>query len=217
MYKGRFGKTVFSGFLLLTSIAIPSSAQKQRRRSAPPSPQTAMVSTPPTHANILRGEYGRYRANNDLLNYDLDIRVDPEKKFVSGRNTIRFKMLKSDNRIQLDLYDNLKVDKIVLAGKGQRAEGKEQRAKRRTPSTNRSSTNATQARSSSTFPIFLKPDELIRSTSITPARRKRLGALAASPLARTRLGGRGSLRLVKAKAPASGGPTRTSGKTKSSR
>ncbi len=78
----------------------------------------------PTHANLLRGEYGRYRANNDLLFYDLDIRVDPEKKVISGRNTIRFKMLKDDTRIQLDLYDNLKVDKIVFTGKGQRAEGK---------------------------------------------------------------------------------------------
>ena len=69
---------------------------------------------PPTHANILRGEYGRYRANNDLLFYHLDVRVDPQKKFISGKNTIRFKMLKDDTRIQLDLYDNLKIDEIVF-------------------------------------------------------------------------------------------------------
>jgi aminopeptidase N len=68
----------------------------------------------PTHANLLRGEYGRYRANNDLLSYDLNIRIDPEKKFVSGTNTIRFKMLKDDTRIQLDLYENLKIDQIVF-------------------------------------------------------------------------------------------------------
>src|SRR6266853_2935295 len=89
-------------------------------------PQRSAASEPaqaPSHADILRGEYGRYRANNDLLFYDLDIRIDPEKKFVSGKNTIRFKMLKDDNRIQLDLYDNLKVDKIVFTGEGQRAKG----------------------------------------------------------------------------------------------
>src|SRR6476661_7426711 len=57
----------------------------------------------PTHANILRGEYGRYRANNDLLSYALDIRIDPAKKFLSGRNRIRFRMLSDDTRIQLDL------------------------------------------------------------------------------------------------------------------
>ena len=70
--------------------------------------------TVPTRANILRGEYGRYRANNDLLSYHLDVRVDPDKKFLSGKNAIRFKMLQDDSRIQLDLYDNLAVDKILL-------------------------------------------------------------------------------------------------------
>ncbi len=68
----------------------------------------------PTEADILRGAYGAYRANNDLLSYYLDIRVDPEKKFIGGKNTIRFRMLKDDARIQLDLYANLKVDKITF-------------------------------------------------------------------------------------------------------
>ncbi|HYV38089.1 MAG TPA: M1 family metallopeptidase [Gemmataceae bacterium] len=67
-----------------------------------------------TKADLLRGEYGRYRANSDLLYYHLDIRVEPEKKRISGKNTIRFKMLKDDNRIQLDLAAALAVDKIVL-------------------------------------------------------------------------------------------------------
>src|SRR5262245_58509559 len=68
----------------------------------------------PSRFDILRGEYGPWRANNDLLSYDLDIRVDPEKKFISGKNTIRFKMLKDDTRIQLDLFANLNVDKILF-------------------------------------------------------------------------------------------------------
>jgi aminopeptidase N len=70
----------------------------------------------PTRANILRGEYGRYRANNDVSYYHLDVRVDPEKKLVSGKNTIRFKMLKDDTRIQLDLWANLNADKIEMNG-----------------------------------------------------------------------------------------------------
>jgi aminopeptidase N len=76
--------------------------------------QTAQQPAGPTHANVLRGEYGRYRANNDLLFYHLDIRVDPIKRFVNGKNTIRFRMLSDDTRIQLDLYDNLKIDQIVF-------------------------------------------------------------------------------------------------------
>lgn len=72
-----------------------------------PRPQT------PSRADVLRGEYSQWRANNDLLSYDLDIRIDPEKKTISGKNTIRFKMLKEDTRIQLDLFANLNVDKIL--------------------------------------------------------------------------------------------------------
>src|SRR5258706_7809533 len=116
MCKCLFRKCVAGGLLLLLFTSALSGQSLQRngptRLTRPAT--TPQIAKPPTHADILRGEYGRYRANNDLLFYDLDIRVDPEKKFVSGRNTIRFKMLKDDTRIQLDLYDNLKVDKIVF-------------------------------------------------------------------------------------------------------
>jgi aminopeptidase N len=82
--------------------------------SAPPSPAPPPTLRPPTRADVLRGEYGRYRANNDLLSYRLDIRVEPDRKFLAGTNTIRFKMLADDNRIQLDLYENLAIDEIRL-------------------------------------------------------------------------------------------------------
>src|SRR3954454_5306131 len=79
-----------------------------------PRPQPPATQRPPTRADVLRGEYGRYRANNDLLFYHLDVRIDPERKTIAGTNTIRFKMLKDDTRIQLDLYANLNVDEIVM-------------------------------------------------------------------------------------------------------
>ena len=89
------------------------------QQTAKPAPQTAKPAPPstlraPTRLDILRGEYGRYRANNDLLHYDLDIRVNPEKKFISGKNTIRFKMLKDDTRIQLELFSNYTIEKITM-------------------------------------------------------------------------------------------------------
>ena len=74
----------------------------------------AATASAQTRGDILRGEYGRYRANNDLLSYHLDIRVDPVKQSIGGRNTIRFRMLHDDTRIQIDLYAYLKVDKILL-------------------------------------------------------------------------------------------------------
>src|SRR6188474_1345619 len=96
-------KAGFRGFVLALFVVVTGLSQR--------APQTP---APVTRADTLRGEYGRYRANNDLLSYHLDIRVDPEKKFISGKNTIRFKMLSDDTRIQLDLFDNLNVDKILL-------------------------------------------------------------------------------------------------------
>ncbi len=68
----------------------------------------------PTAQDLLRGSYGPYRANNDLLFYHLDLRVDPEKKFITGTNTIRFKMLEDGTRIQLELFPTLQIDKINM-------------------------------------------------------------------------------------------------------
>jgi len=81
-----------------------------RQQQAPAPPQLR----PPTRADVLRGEYGRYRANNDLLHYHLRVRVDPDRKHIAGSNAIRFRMLRDDNRIQLDLYPNLTIEKILL-------------------------------------------------------------------------------------------------------
>jgi aminopeptidase N len=88
----------------------PPAGPQQPAATPPPLP----TQKPPSRADVLRGEYGRYRSNNDLLFYHLDVRVDPEKKSIAGRNTIRFRMLQDDTRIQLDLYANLNVDKILL-------------------------------------------------------------------------------------------------------
>jgi aminopeptidase N len=70
----------------------------------------------PTRAEMLRGAYGPYRANNDLLYYHLDVRVDPAEKFIGGKNTVRFRMLRDDTRIQLDLTEALNIDKILFNG-----------------------------------------------------------------------------------------------------
>jgi aminopeptidase N len=121
MIKCVFHRWAIGTLGVLIIIVAPLLAQTPQRTGAVGVSQgvtTAQAPKAPTHADILRGEYGRYRANNDLLYYHLDVRVDPEKKFISGKNTIRFRMLKDDTRIQLDLYDNLKVDKILFRGSG---------------------------------------------------------------------------------------------------
>jgi aminopeptidase N len=93
---------------LLTPLPAQQAAPAQTEKPQPPTTLRA-----PTRAETMRGEYGRYRANNDLVYYDLDVRIDPDRRLISGRNTVRFKMLKDDTRIQLDLYYNLTIDSVV--------------------------------------------------------------------------------------------------------
>ncbi|HYE88061.1 MAG TPA: M1 family metallopeptidase [Vicinamibacterales bacterium] len=101
-------------FVLLMVLGLSTASAQQKPAAAQQKPQPPSTLRAPTRFDILRGEYGRYRANNDLLHYDLDIRVDPEKKFISGKNTIRFKMLKDDTRIQLELFSNYAIGKIAM-------------------------------------------------------------------------------------------------------
>ena len=91
-----------------------TAAQKQPARQQPRVRPIDAGAPLPTRADMLRGAYGPYRENNKLLYYHLDIRVDPEKKYISGKNTIRFRMLKDGDRIQLDLTEKLNIDKILF-------------------------------------------------------------------------------------------------------
>lgn len=91
--------------------AITAAPAAKQKRTPPPNDAGAPI---PDRVEMLRGAYGEYRANNDLLYYHLDVRLDPAKKFISGKNTIRFRMLKSGKRIQLDLNESLSIDKILL-------------------------------------------------------------------------------------------------------
>ena len=100
----------FVGAAITVLLAVGMALALESLQASAPSQQQP---PPPSRADILRGAYGPHRANNDLLSYDLDIRVDPEKKHIGGKNTIRFKMLQEDTRIQLDLFANLQVDKIM--------------------------------------------------------------------------------------------------------
>src|SRR6202451_1984326 len=120
MFGSKFCKPFAQVAVFLMLVAGAVSGQAGPQAAPPAAPQHAPASaTPPapvapTRADILRGAYGPYRANNDLLSYHLDIRVDPQQQRISGKNTIRFRMLHDDNRIQLDLNDALKIDKILL-------------------------------------------------------------------------------------------------------
>lgn len=70
-----------------------------------------------TKADTLRGSLRPERTNYDVLKYNLSVKVEPDKKYISGHNTISFKVLKSLPVMQLDLFANMDVDSIVFRGK----------------------------------------------------------------------------------------------------
>lgn len=109
IFHGKF----FGIFFLIAFGASPLFAQSTQPQSVPAN-QSRQSGGPPTQAQLLRGGYGPYRANNHLLFYHLDIRVNPQEKSISGKNTVRFKMLQDGSRIQLDLNPDLSIDKILL-------------------------------------------------------------------------------------------------------
>jgi aminopeptidase N len=91
----------------------PTATARAHPATARAHPATAK---PPTKDDLLRGTYGPFRANNDLLFYALKLRVNPDTKTVAGTNLVRFKMLDDGSKIQLDLTPNLTVDSITFEG-----------------------------------------------------------------------------------------------------
>jgi aminopeptidase N len=114
----RFVRAGFLGLVALVfgvkQLSAGHAAQQKMSTATPAAAKVNDAEVAATRLDLLRGAYGEDRANNDLISYHLDIRVDPEKKYISGKNTIRFKMLKDGKRIHLDLNDALKIDKILL-------------------------------------------------------------------------------------------------------
>jgi aminopeptidase N len=115
----RIGLFEFVGLVVAfcCGVVLPAVGQSTQQKMSTVAPAAAKVNdkeVAPSRLDLLRGAYGEDRSNNDLISYHLDIRVDPEKKYISGKNTIRFKMLKDGKRIHLDLNEALKVDRILL-------------------------------------------------------------------------------------------------------
>ncbi len=71
-----------------------------------------------TEADTLRGSL-RPERNYDVLKYHLNVKVEPEEKFISGYNTITFKAEEDLPVMQVDLFENMKVDSILFRGKKQ--------------------------------------------------------------------------------------------------
>jgi aminopeptidase N len=65
-----------------------------------------------TRADTLRGMLTPERVCYDVTFYDLDIRVDPDRRWIGGRNAVHFTTIRETRRIQVDLFEELKIQGI---------------------------------------------------------------------------------------------------------
>lgn len=70
-----------------------------------------------TRQDTLRGTITPEREWWDLTYYHLDIKVDPDNKYISGKNTVQYKVLKPHNLLQIDLQSPLQITKVTQNGK----------------------------------------------------------------------------------------------------
>ncbi len=66
-----------------------------------------------TRQDTLRGSITKERAWWDVKYYHLDIKVNPADSTISGSNTVRYKVLNSYNRMQIDLQEPLEITKVI--------------------------------------------------------------------------------------------------------
>ncbi len=69
-----------------------------------------------TEQDTLRGSITPEREWWDLNYYHLDIDVNPDDKFINGSNTIRYKVLKPYQILQVDLQPPLRIEKVTQDG-----------------------------------------------------------------------------------------------------
>ena len=70
-----------------------------------------------TRQDSLRGSITQEREWWNLTYYHLDIEVEPDKQFISGKNTIQYKVLKPYQVMQIDLQEPMEMIKVVQDGR----------------------------------------------------------------------------------------------------
>src|SRR5690606_28365603 len=66
-----------------------------------------------SRADSLRGTLTPLRTAYDIQYYHLNVKVDIDGRSISGSNLFRFRATEDFNRLQFDLFDNLKVEKVL--------------------------------------------------------------------------------------------------------
>lgn len=67
-----------------------------------------------TRKDSLHGGLRIERTCYNVLHYDLNIKINPKEKSIAGYNDIAFRVVDNTDKIQVDLFENMKIDSIVL-------------------------------------------------------------------------------------------------------
>jgi aminopeptidase N len=70
-----------------------------------------------TRKDSLHGGLRPERTCFDVKRYDLNIKINPDDKSIVGYNEITFKAVENTSKIQIDLFENMKIDSIVFNAK----------------------------------------------------------------------------------------------------
>lgn len=87
-----------------------------RKKRTKPAANTINNQPTFTRQDTLRGSITAERVWWDVSYYHLNIKVDPDKKYIAGTNKISYKVLKPHNIMQIDLQTPLKLIKAVQNG-----------------------------------------------------------------------------------------------------
>ena len=69
-----------------------------------------------TRADSLFGGQHAERTVYDIQFYHLDIRVNPQEQFLSGKNLFRFKATRDFTKLQFDLFENMQIERVEYKG-----------------------------------------------------------------------------------------------------
>ena len=90
--------------LLIATCSITASAQLLTNKKAY------------SRADSLRGMLTPLRTCYDINFYHLDVKIDIDQKMVGGTNEFAFTATQDFNKLQFDLFENLKIEKVEYKG-----------------------------------------------------------------------------------------------------
>lgn len=96
-------KIFLSAFVLLLAVSAEAQLNLNKSRFS--------------RADSLRGQLTRLRSCYDINYYHLQVKMDIANQSITGSNEFRLTATQDFNQLQFDLFENLKIEKVIYQGK----------------------------------------------------------------------------------------------------